>query len=249
MGSRVRASFLASNANILLYLRAGWRRSRPARSRVGGRGGEVTSMIGRSIDRSPDHFPVVAPRREVARSRGEILLGRRCGSCNRHRHTGRSDRRGGLRMFPRDVVGFFDRPRTRRLAPVWMAALSVWASGLGCAVPQSSEEPVGSIQIAITNVPGDVSCLQITVSDGLRPVVRKIDVTPMADLTTTQSGLPVGLVSIGVDAFNVTCPAVTAASLPTWVSGTVQATLVGSVPVMLSVNMSRPGSASIGIMF
>jgi hypothetical protein len=152
-------------------------------------------------------------------------------------------------MFPRDVVGFFDRPRTRRLAPVWMAALSVWASGLGCAVPQSSEEPVGSIQIAITNVPGDVSCLQITVSDGLRPVVRKIDVTPMADLTTTQSGLPVGLVSIGVDAFNVTCPAVTAASLPTWVSGTVQATLVGSVPVMLSVNMSRPGSASIGIMF
>jgi hypothetical protein len=121
---------------------------------------------------------------------------------------------------------------------------------MGCAAERPSDEmPLGVLQIALNEVPADVLCIQFTVSDGLRRIVRRIPVTPGSNVTSTQSGLPVGMVSIAVDAYNASCASITDSSVATWVSGVIPATLVATMPVMLTINMSRPGSASVSVLF
>jgi cysteine-rich repeat protein len=107
----------------------------------------------------------------------------------------------------------------------------------------------GVLELSIINVPTDVGCLQVLVSDGLRAVTRRIDVGSTGHVDTTQTGLPIDMVSIGVDAFAGTCVGVTAASSPTWTSAVVHTTLVSGMTVSLTVNMSRPGGASLGLNF
>jgi hypothetical protein len=115
--------------------------------------------------------------------------------------------------------------------------------------PAGSDHQLGVLRIALSEVPPDVLCLQITLSDGLRRIVRQVGAATGTTLTTTQSRLPVGPVTIALDAFGESCTTVTDSSMPTWVSGVVNATLVDSMPVMLSINLSRPGSATITAVF
>jgi hypothetical protein len=130
-----------------------------------------------------------------------------------------------------------------------LGCLAALAAGCGAGPNPSTANDLGVLRVAINEVPGDVLCVQITVSDGLHTVVRKLDAAPGMNVSTTQSGLPIGPVSIAVDAFNAACTSVGSASTPTWVSGVLMTSLPAGMVAMMTVQMARPGTLELGIAF
>src|SRR5262245_35327338 len=104
----------------------------------------------------------------------------------------------------------------------------------------------GSLQIALSEVPSDVLCLVIRVK-GTRAVNSAIPATPGQPVTKTLSGLPVGVVSVGAEAFAVGCAAVQADSVPTWVSDPVMATLVPGQTALVKLTMKRNGQIKLDV--
>src|SRR5262245_14589195 len=113
-----------------------------------------------------------------------------------------------------------------------MGALMSAMALAGCSGPGSGAgagaEPAGVAVFAITNAPSDAACLQITAA-GSRTVVKSFSLSPGQDAVFTLSGLPVGNVVFSELAFAQDCSAVTASSVPTWVSDPVPATITPGV--------------------
>ena len=96
------------------------------------------------------------------------------------------------------------------------------ASACGAADNQSSgergsaSENVGSIDLLLSSVPADTSCLQVTVM-GSRTVNKSFDLTPGSTPKLSISGLPVGIVKVDANAFAETCSKVKTSSVPNWI--------------------------------
>ncbi|MGZ3419539.1 MAG: hypothetical protein ACXWUG_05045 [Polyangiales bacterium] len=119
----------------------------------------------------------------------------------------------------------------------------------GCSVSSDEPaEPTAEATAAIAKVPADGSCVDITVV-GTRTVDLKFDLTPGDASTLSLGGLPVGSVTVTARAFNSACSAVTAASIPTWLSNPTSATLVAAVKTPITVKLYRNGSSDLTLDF
>jgi hypothetical protein len=130
------------------------------------------------------------------------------------------------------------------LVPGLAVGLSAGACGSGSTAstdPQPGED-TGQAILAITSVPANVNCVQITVT-GSRTDVRVFDVVPGNSSTLTLKGLPTGNVTFLESAFPAACASVGPASVASWVSNAVSATLVPGVAASVQIVLRQNGQA------
>ena len=112
----------------------------------------------------------------------------------------------------------------------------------GCGLPgtgASSEPPLGEIRVALTQVPADVACVELTVA-GSSTVTQLFDVTAGAATTLSMGGLPVGTVAVTETAFSVPCAQVTPTTPPSWISTMpASATLTAGATADVTIVMRR----------
>jgi cysteine-rich repeat protein len=123
----------------------------------------------------------------------------------------------------------------------------------GCSVDAdetqvSAGERTGSANLAVTNIPSDVSCLRITAVGGTT-VVTLVDVTPGQPADISLSGQPIGTVAFTADAFPSICAVVTGGTTPNWLSDTVVVSLSAGVPVDISLTLHENGITNVGVDF
>jgi len=97
------------------------------------------------------------------------------------------------------------------------ALLVLCLAGCGHRPDSGTDDDTASIVLALTTVPSDVSCLEVTVT-GAQTTVQRFDVTPNQAATITVPGLASGAATISERAFAVPCAQVTATTTPTWLS-------------------------------
>jgi type VI protein secretion system component Hcp len=137
-----------------------------------------------------------------------------------------------------------------------MASKTVFASALlglvaSCAASGGSgqDELPGKAVVALTGVPADVSCVQITAA-GSRTVTRSFPAAAGANAMLPIPGLPLGQVTFSAQAFDVACPAVNADSVPTWISDApFIATVAVKPPVLVTLNLIHNGNATVSVGF
>jgi hypothetical protein len=118
------------------------------------------------------------------------------------------------------------------------ALLVLCLAGCGHRPDSGTDDDTASIVLALTTVPSDVSCLEVTVT-GAQTTVQRFDVTPNQAATITVPGLASGAATISERAFAVPCAQVTATTTPTWLS-------TMAVPVTLTPARSRMSPSSCG---
>lgn len=120
----------------------------------------------------------------------------------------------------------------------------------GCQEAGSSEgDDLGTIQLAVTAVPMDVSCLRASVTGARGTVVRRISAMAGAPATGKLAGLPVGNVTLLLDALPVACDDITPATEATWVSEPISLVLVPGVPQTVNVVMRQNGRIDLDVDF
>ncbi len=131
-----------------------------------------------------------------------------------------------------------------------LASLSLLVAfgATGCLAGGPDDELLGSAQAAITQVPPMVSCIQI-VAMGSKTVTDSFQVSPGQSSVVTMPALPVGAVTFTASAYNQNCNAVTAASVPSWLSDPTTVTLVAGKTANLTLNLRQNASASVGVNF
>lgn len=77
-------------------------------------------------------------------------------------------------------------------------------------------DAVGSLELSLTNVPGEASCLEVSIA-GSRSVSKNFDLTPGTSPRLTVSGLPAGVVKVDAKAFSSKCSKVKTGDTPTFV--------------------------------
>src|SRR5690606_30588308 len=109
-------------------------------------------------------------------------------------------------------------------------------------------ERFGQAEVELTNAPDDVACLRISVA-GARTDVRSFSVTPGEKQVFRLDGLPVGVVSVSADAFDLECNGLAHDVAPTWLSETVAARIRADRATHIALAMIHNGQASIGVDF
>jgi hypothetical protein len=121
-------------------------------------------------------------------------------------------------------------------------------AAVACSVSSSDNEAVGAAELAITQVPADVSCIQITVVGG-HTVTRTFDVTPGKSSVLHLDALPAGSDVFTGAAYSTACASVTASSVPTWLSSGTPATVASGGIVNVALALTPNGSASVSVDF
>jgi hypothetical protein len=114
--------------------------------------------------------------------------------------------------------------------------------------PPGAPESVGEIDVALTNAPSDVACVEIAVQ-GARRDVRKFDLATGKKASLSLSGLPVGVVSVSANAYASPCNQVTQGVDPSWYSEAVGAKIRAGVVSHVSLRMIHNGKVSVGVDF
>lgn len=83
---------------------------------------------------------------------------------------------------------------------------------------QDMSDIVGSVTLALTNVPNDVTCLQIKATNSIRTVERDLTITNGVVDDVNLEGLPTGQVTLEANAYNVACQNVISTTIPVWKS-------------------------------
>lgn len=113
----------------------------------------------------------------------------------------------------------------------------------------AQDEQLGTVQVALTKVPNDASCVRVTVA-GSRTIVRSFDVVAGADSTFSINQIPAGIVQVSGEAFASACAAVGAASVPSYVSESpVPVRVDRSEIVKVLLKLIRNGRLSVGLDF
>jgi hypothetical protein len=120
-------------------------------------------------------------------------------------------------------------------------------SFLACSSDRLSED-VGQAEVAITNAPGDASCLRITVQ-GSRTDIRSFPLSAGAKATFKLNALPVGQDTFSAEAFPVACNAINAGVAPTWISEPVTENVRAGRVSHVALLMIHNGGATVGVDF
>jgi len=114
----------------------------------------------------------------------------------------------------------------------------------------SSEEPVGMVALALTNVPTDARCLRLSSDVAGRRTALLANLTPgAASFNTIFGGLPIGSQSVWADIFNTACTSVTSATVATWISDPVAVVTTTTGMPNITLIVRRPGSVGVGVDF
>lgn len=123
-------------------------------------------------------------------------------------------------------------------------------TGLVACGDAGNGELVGSAQIAITQVPVDVSCVQISAQGVARSAQRSFDVAPGQSSVLSMQSLPTGNVTFSGLGFSVPCASVTSSTVAPWQSDPTPAIVPTSgAPAQVALVMRRNGRASISVDF
>src|SRR5690606_8728165 len=109
-------------------------------------------------------------------------------------------------------------PTNRTASRPALAALGCLALA-ACGSPESTSEieptdELGSVEVALTNAPNDVHCLEITVA-GKRTDARTFPVVAGEKQLFRLTRLPVGVVKVSAEAFSGDCEDITESTRPT----------------------------------
>jgi cysteine-rich repeat protein len=110
-------------------------------------------------------------------------------------------------------------------------------------------ETSGRVDLALTSTPADVRCVRVVVAGRVLQAERRFDTTPGQTLATSLTGLPIGPVALGADAFGGSCGTVTPSSMPTWTSDPIELTLIAGQAMAVTLNMRRPGRIDVTLDF
>jgi hypothetical protein len=140
------------------------------------------------------------------------------------------------------------------LAPFAALALLLPVSLVACSASSGTSggsEAIGEATAAITKVPTNVACVDITIAQTAddRVIDQKFTVTPGQGAVLTFHGLPLGAVTFSGLAYPVACSSVTASTVATWATDPVAATLSPGVTANVALGFHAPGTASVGISF
>jgi hypothetical protein len=131
-----------------------------------------------------------------------------------------------------------------------VSSLLVLACGTGEGKRGTGKDgPVGTAQLFVQEVPGDVRCIRITASSSSRSRTDAFDVTPSQSAVLTMDALPAGSVTFTGDAFAVACADISMSSRPTWLSDPVTAQITPGVVTDVTLIMRPVGGARIGVDF
>src|SRR5450432_4258820 len=136
------------------------------------------------------------------------------------------------------------------LASTCLAFLSVsfLASCTGPGPAGGSDDMIGRVSVALTGVPDDGTCAQITAA-GYRTVTSNLDASAGSSRVFELGGLPLGQVTFTAAAFAGACPPAPGA-VPNWVSDAPFTTTVAiDPPVLVTLNLVRNGNANIVVGF
>ena len=125
----------------------------------------------------------------------------------------------------------------------------VFACGTGDKARGSAPSgAIGTAQLFIQEVPGDVRCIRITAA-GSRTRTDSFDVSPMDSAVLTMEALPAGDVTFSGDAFPVACADITMSVRPNWLSDPVTVEIVPGDVTDVTLVMRPVGGARIGVDF
>lgn len=144
---------------------------------------------------------------------------------------------------------FFGRARRARALYVLVSCAAISAGcGSGPDGGGGGLGEQGGASVAITNAPADGTCIRINVA-GKRKVSRSFDVDVGASTVLTLKNLPEGEAVFDAEAFPGSCGKVTAATVATWVSDPVGATLVRGKLVAVTLYMHGNTGAVVSVDF
>jgi hypothetical protein len=132
----------------------------------------------------------------------------------------------------------------------WLAAMGSLGCGEEAPAASSEEEMLGSVELEIMQAPVDAQCLRLTVDSEL--TLQKVVRTQGLTAATTRfafSGLPLGQVGILGEAFNVTCPNITANTPMTWTSARTVVTLLPNAVTAVNLILNPAGKANVAVDF
>jgi hypothetical protein len=126
---------------------------------------------------------------------------------------------------------------------------SLFVLGLFAVAACQSEanDDVGVISLAVAAAPAGAGCLRVTVSGESGDAVRTLGLTTGKATSGTLPGLPLGEVTVSAEALGSACSAVTAGSIPTWVSDPVPAFLTPGTAVPVQLVMRKAGQISVAV--
>jgi hypothetical protein len=130
------------------------------------------------------------------------------------------------------------------------AGLGLIVLAAACSSPPGADAPeaVAQASAAITQVPGQVLCLEVLVA-GSTTSDTKLAVTTGESSVVSLTGLPVGAVTFTAYAYPTACTSVTTGVGATWLSNPVAATLTAGTVTNVTLEMHLNGESSVGIDF
>jgi hypothetical protein len=110
-------------------------------------------------------------------------------------------------------------------------------------------EDVGALELALTGTPADAACLQVTVA-GSRTVRQLFPLRPGTEAGFVIDRLPLGVASVGGQAFSAACSELLADTGPGWVSETPADVRIDPGQVnRAALKLIRNGKLSVGVDF
>jgi hypothetical protein len=129
---------------------------------------------------------------------------------------------------------------------------SIVTLALGCGAAGSStevEEETGNVELSLSTVPSDASCLRVTAS-GSRSTTKLFGLVSGSSPTFSLDRLPIGVVQFDAQAFGVACASIGAATVPNWVAESPAFVRIEPVNVAkVALKLIRNGRAVVGVDF
>ncbi len=115
--------------------------------------------------------------------------------------------------------------------------------------PGGDDGAVGSAFIAVAEVPSEVACIQVTISDATRSVTQNFGVTAGQSTVLQLSNLPTGSDTFTGAAYGTTCSSVTGTSVPTWVGSPVVAMINSTTATSVTLVLKPNGQSNLTVDF
>jgi hypothetical protein len=137
--------------------------------------------------------------------------------------------------------------RLARLAVVTLVASPLAACSSGASPSSSGDGATSSLNVALTQVPANVACIEIDVT-GNPGAKQQFNVVSGQSSVFSLGGIGVGGVDVSGRAWNASC-ATSGTATPTWIAPNVSTVVTTSAVAQVTLEFSPTGSASVGADF